>query len=75
MSYYRIKYNIDTFKSPHYRFYHAQNAETAINMFEETKEQELIGYNTSVIDVVAVVEANDCIAVCRDEECCNNDCQ
>lgn len=75
MSYYRVKYNIDSFKSPHTRYYHARNAETALSMFEETRTHELEGYSTSVIDVSPVRESNDSVISCESNECCNNDCQ
>lgn len=75
MSYYRVKYNIDTFQSPHYRYYHAANSATALNMFEEATEQELVGYDTSVLAVSEVRELADTIVECGDSECCQNDCQ
>ena len=75
MSYYKVQYNIDTFKSPHCRYYHAKNASTALNMFEETQTHELKGYETKVLTVKEVQEKDGKLVECVDNKCCNSNCQ
>jgi len=72
MSYYKVKYNIDTFQTPHCRYYHAANKDTALSMFEEALNYELVGYNTEVLDVTVVREEKNKIVECTDNNCCNN---
>ena len=71
MSYYKVKYKIDDYDTPHYRFYNAVNSETATAMFNETAETSLAGNEVEVLDVVAVQEKDSDVCECSCD--CNTD--
>ncbi len=77
MSYYRVKYRLDDYKTPHCRYYHALNKETALDMFEETRHRCLAHLPAAILDVSLVEEKNDNIVSAEgdDTNCCNNNCQ
>ena len=51
MSKYIITYRVDDDVSPHKRYYDAVDDNTALNMFEETCTESLIG---STVEVIAI---------------------
>ena len=74
MSYYKVKYKIDTYTTPHYRFYTATSADIAQQMFTSTCETTLEGSDVELMDVVEVVEKDSTIVdtCCGEGNCCNN---
>ena len=76
MSYYKVKYKIDTYNTPHYRFYTATTPDIAQQMFTSTCETTLGGSDIQLIDVVEVIEKDsDIVGVsgdCDTGNCCNN---
>lgn len=65
MSYYKIIYKVDTYDTPHMRYYHAENTAVARDMFTETCKTSLEGSSVDIIKVVQVQEQDDDI-----HECC-----
>ena len=64
MSYYKVKYRIDDYSTPHYRFYNAVNPSTATEMFNETCEESLVGSQVEVLDVIQVQEKDNSVCDC-----------
>ena len=77
MSCYKIKYRLEDYETPHYRYYHALTKETALDMFEETRNRCLAHLPADILDVSLVEEKNNNIVSVEsdDTSCCNNNCQ
>jgi hypothetical protein len=74
MSHYKVKYRVESYDTPHYRFYAAIDAATATEMFKETCQETLVGYNVELLNVVPVEEHNDDIRECScTSDSCNVD--
>lgn len=71
MSYYKVVYKIDSYDTPHSRFYHADSTDIAADMFNATCEQSLIGEVVDVVKIVQVEEREELIheCGCGDPEC------
>ena len=71
MSYYKVIYKVDSYDTPHSRYYHADGTDTAKDMFNATCEQSLIGEVVDVVKIVEVEERDELIQECGcgDPEC------
>lgn len=64
MSYYKVVYKVDSYDTPHSRFYHAENTDTARDMFTETCETTLQGSCVDVLKIVQIQEQDDDLHEC-----------
>ena len=52
MSLFLVKYELDGDQSPHKRYYHAMDNQTAKSMFNETcRSGTLTGYNPKILEI------------------------
>ena len=75
MSHYKVTYKVEDFTTPHYRFYSAVDASTATEMFKETCQETLCGYDVELMSVSQVLEQDDDIhdCGCDASNCCDID--
>ena len=72
MSYYKVVYKVDSYDTPHSRFYYAGSSNIARDMFTETCETSLEGSPVDVLKIVQVQEQDDDIHECG---CGDTNCQ
>lgn len=72
MSYYKVVYKVDSYDTPHSRFYHADTSNIARDMFTETCDTSLEGSDVDILRVVQVQEQDDDIHECG---CGDSNCQ